>query len=60
MVSIQVKLIITEISSNYRPEMQAALEDRQPESIVSNKGLNIHPWDQASGKHPIVGGESEN
>jgi hypothetical protein len=37
--------------------MQAALEGRQPESVVPIWELHFHPWDQASGKHLVVGRE---
>jgi hypothetical protein len=47
------------MSINYRNEMQAALESRQPDSVVPIWELNFHLWDQVSGKHLIVGREFE-
>ncbi len=47
------------MSENYRTCMITALEGSQPDSIVPIWELHFHPWDQASGKHLVVGREFE-
>ena len=39
--------------------MIAALKSRQPDSVVPIWELHFHLWDQASGKHLVVGREFE-
>jgi uroporphyrinogen decarboxylase len=39
--------------------MIAALEGRQPDPVVPIWELHFHPWDQASGRHLLVGREFE-
>ena len=45
------------ISKKFRRCMLAALGGRQPDSVVPIWELHFHIWDQASGKHLVVGNE---